>query len=62
MFPEAHIMFDDHVSHHASIGSCAKRSRHKNDKLLPLTLRFASVGGKTNSPTHVDWQRSRRAR
>ena len=55
-------MFDDHVSHRASIGSRAKRSRHKNDKLLPLTLRFASVGGKTNSPTYIDWQRSRRAR
>ena len=61
MFPEAHIMFDDHVSHHASIGSHSSRSGHKNDKLLPLTLRFASVGGK-RSPTHVDWQRSRHTR
>lgn len=45
MFPDTHIFFDDHVSHHTSIGSRATGSGPKNDKTLPLTLRFASVGG-----------------
>ena len=46
MFPDAHIIFDDHVSHRTSIGSRATGSGPKKEKTLPLTLRFASVGGK----------------
>lgn len=46
MFPDAHIIFDDHVSHRTSIGSRATGSGPKKQKTLPLTLRFASVGGK----------------
>lgn len=46
MFPDAHIFCDDHKSHRASIGSRATGSGPNNETKLPLTLRFASVGGK----------------